>query len=213
MLERIYNRILRPRLPYKISVRNGVAVPHDVRLFDQTDVIPDHEASAITTLRKHVTFGDTVVVGGGKGVSTVVAANYAKPTGSVVTYEAAAEQVGIATDTISLNEVSDYCTLSHAIVGSSVKVDGDASEADRVSPTDLPACDVLELDCEGAELDILRNLSIRPRTIIVETHAFLDSPESDVRAVLERLGYDVVDRQTEVESKGVYVLTGMGTES
>jgi len=34
----------------------------------------------------------------------------------------------------------------------------------------LPDCDVLEMDCEGADTSILSNLNIRPRVIIVEIH-------------------------------------------
>jgi len=38
------------------------------------------------------------------------------------------------------------------------------------SPTNLPQFDVVDMDCEGAKLAILNNLSIKPRLIIVETH-------------------------------------------
>jgi hypothetical protein len=41
----------------------------------------------------------------------------------------------------------------------------------QVTPAELPECDVLELNCEGSEIGILRNMTIRPRAIAVETMA------------------------------------------
>jgi hypothetical protein len=54
-----------------------------------------------------------------------------------------------------------------------------------VRPQFLPQADVIEMDCEGAELEIIENLSIRPRVITVETH----SNHDDVLNALEKIGY------------------------
>ena len=35
---------------------------------------------------------------------------------------------------------------------------------------------MLELDCEGAEVEILRELTIQPRVILVETHVLYGAP-------------------------------------
>lgn len=208
-VQRAYNRLVRPHLPYKLSTHNGVTA-RGAKLFDFTDRFPDYEAAIIDALRTRVKEGDdVVVVGGGFGVSSVVAANQTGPTGTVRTYEGGAEQVDLVTETLEMNDVADRVTVEHAIVGDAVSLYTPPGDAAVVDGPDLPACDVLEMDCEGAELEILRSLSIRPRVIVVETHAVFDAPEADVRSELDRLGYDVVDRGEEVPEKGVYVLTAV----
>jgi hypothetical protein len=62
-----------------------------------------------------------------------------------------------------------------------------------VHPSELPSCDILELDCEGAEIGILRDMTIQPRVIAVETHGFLGAPTSAARELLEARGYHVQD--------------------
>lgn len=209
-IRRLYNTLLRPYLPYKISVHGGVAVRGVVRLLDSTDEFPGYEAPLLESLRENVRAGDdVVVVGGGLGVSTVVASRNAGRSGSVVTYEGGAERAELIGRTATLNRIPDNFEITHAIVGEGVSVHGDQSSAEVVAPADLPECDVLELDCEGAELEVLGNLETRPRTIIVETHGFLDSPEDRVRAELDRLGYRVVSRGVEEAELGVYILTAV----
>jgi hypothetical protein len=48
-----------------------------------------------------------------------------------------------------------------------INVYGDPSQLATlvVAPVELPGCDVLELDCEGAEIVILRDMTIRPRVV------------------------------------------------
>ena len=60
-------------------------------------------------------------------------------------------------------------------------------------PEGLPECDLLELDCEGAEVEILTRMKIQPRTILVETHGAQGAPTALSRRVLEDRGYDVSD--------------------
>jgi hypothetical protein len=71
----------------------------------------------------------------------------------------------------------------------------------------LPDCDVLILDCEGAEIEIIDGMEQRPRTMIVESHGFLDSPESAVLNSLEAFDYYVDNKRVEYEQNGIYVLT------
>ena len=61
-------------------------------------------------------------------------------------------------------------------------------------PSQLPPCNVLQLDCEGAEAEILRGLIIRPRAILVETHGVFGAPTDLVASLLEKRGYVVSDR-------------------
>jgi hypothetical protein len=53
---------------------------------------------------------------------------------------------------------------------------------------------VLQLDCEGAEVEILRELIVQPRVILVETHGLFGSPTDLVASLLEKRGYVVSDR-------------------
>jgi hypothetical protein len=53
---------------------------------------------------------------------------------------------------------------------------------------------VLELDCEGAEVEILRELTIQPRVILVETHGLYGAPTHLVASLLEKRGYIISDR-------------------
>lgn len=210
----LYNRVIRPYLPYKIGVHNGVAVKGAVKLFDFRDRFPDYESALVSAIRTQVQEGDSVIiVGGGLGVSTVAAAEATRRDGKVETYEGSAEQYRIVKNTTSLNKVEGCTNTNHAIVGSFLDHSrdsyGEPENAEIVNPSTLSNPDVLVLDCEGAELEILSNLSSNPDTVIVETHGFLDSPEKDVREILSEKGYDVVDRGIELESKGVYVLTAL----
>jgi hypothetical protein len=205
----VYNRFVRSHLPYKLSTHNGVTA-RGAKLFDLTDRFPEYEADIIAALREHVRDGDdVVVVGGGFGVSSVVAARRVGDDGSVTTYEAGADQYDLVAETLEINDVEDRVDVEHAIVGSAVSTYTPPEDASVVDAGDLPTCDVLEMDCEGAELEILRNLEVRPRVVVVEAHANFDAPEADVRAELDRLGYDVVDRGVEDEAKGIVILTAV----
>lgn len=208
----IYNTFIRPHTPMKIASFNGVPV-RGVRLLDATDEFPEYEGPLLDGIRSRVKPNESVVVvGGGRGVSSVVAARQAALGGHVTTYEGGAERLDVARETAVLSRVADSVSIKHGIVGSEIGIVGDGSEASLVDPGDLPECDTLILDCEGAELEILESLDQRPRTIIVETHAFLDSPESAVRDKLDSLDYTVVERGVELDEKGVYVLTAVRSE-
>lgn len=211
----LYDTFLRPYLPYKICVRNGVAVRNVTKLFDQTDIYPEYEEGLISELRKAVTTADSVViVGGGEGVSSVVAAEQVGPEGEVITFEASIDQFEIASETISLNCMDQRATIKHALVGPNIQTIGDMGEPETIQPSDIPACDVLELDCEGSEIEILRNMTINPRTIVVETHGGLGSPEDAVREELSKHNYKVISKSphgfpmTEDQSsrEGVFIL-------
>lgn len=205
-----YNRLLRPRLPRRFGVFNGITARGD-RLLDATDTHPEYEAGIVRSLRELVEFGDSVVVvGGGIGVSSVVAANQAGDDGTVTTYEASATHANeIVPETVRLNEPPADIDVKHAVVGEAVSTRGAHTHADVVSPEALPSCDVLELDCEGAETGILRGMHVRPRVVIVESHGHLGSPTHSVREDLVELGYEIVREQPEVEAKDMMVLTAV----
>lgn len=207
ILRSIYDSYVRDHLPQKVGVYNGVAV-RDRALFDVTDEQPEYEGALVAGIREQVSTGDhVVVVGGGRGVSSVSAATASGPSGQIDSYEGGQDQYERLDDTLRLNQVTDWTSAYHAVVGDDIDVYGGSAGASVVDPSDLPDCDVLVLDCEGAEIGILTTLDYRPETVIVETHGFLDSPESAVRDALTKLGYEVINRGVEYEDRGVIVLT------
>jgi len=169
---------------------------------------PDHEYALLSELRNHVREGDdVVVVGAGSGTTTIIAANQATESGTVIAFEGSESRVQQARNTIAINGVQNGCKVRHAIVDRSIhlsSVEEGESDTTRLSPEQLPECDVLELDCEGAEKQILEELDITPRCIIVETHPGFDSGPEEIRRILEGKGYKIANK---VDRSSVPVLT------
>lgn len=191
----LYDRTIRNRLPRKLGLLNGVVVRRP-RLLDITDHDPEYKSALLDPVRDHVTVAETVInIGGGSGVSTVVAAQQVGPAGRVVCYEGGEEYVELCEESAELNGVSDQTDIRHAIVGDDVNVWGTAGEA--VSPSDLPECDAVVMDCEGAEWSILEGLDQRPRLLVVEVHPQHDVQVAEVQSLLHERGYE-----TSVEKNG-----------
>jgi len=223
----IYENFIRLRLPERAVSYNGVKV-HDgeTRLGDtlvpwRRADIPEYEEAIIRSIRKHVGTGERVViVGGGWGVSTVVAAKSVGGRGTVTTFEGSENAVKNVRETVNLNGVREEVTIHHAIVSQAYSLRGEKGEAPVISPNRLSDCDVLVLDCEGAEADILSKMDIRPRTLIVETHGMFGSGENIVREKIKDIGYRITDcRVAEervksfCEENGIYVLTAVHPET
>lgn len=156
--------------------------------------IETYEAGLVNGLNTHVDpSAHVVIVGTGFGVTVVLAAKRTGKGGQVTAYEGSAKCMELTKETISRNEVEAEITLIHGIVGEEISVYGSGTSAPVISASDLPECDVLELDCEGAELKILTEMRIRPKVILVETHGSLGAKSDSVRALLVELGYDVDD--------------------
>ena len=203
----IYRRLVRPYLPSTDEqvTYNGTPVgkrkkildnhlPDAYKPHDEVD-IPSYEYNLLRGIDQHVEQGDRVIiVGCGFGVTAVVAAKATGPTGTVTCYEGSQAQVQKAGLTLKANQV-DNVVIHHAIVGRSIAVYGSEQghAANVVAPEDIPACDVLELDCEGAETIILESLPIRPRVILVETHGCYGAPTETVRSLLASMGYAVTE--------------------
>lgn len=200
----LYDRTIREHLPRTIKVYNGVALRVG-RLLDRNVVDPEYKQSTIGPLREYTNHDDRVtVVGGGFGVSAVVAAHHAT---SVVVYEGGLEMVDRVRDTAALNRVEDQIDVRAAFVGDDIDLYGAAVADERVAPSELEACDVLEMDCEGAEETILKDLEVRPRVIIVECHPQFGVDPSAIAQTLEERGYDIVERFE--FDKGNVTLTGV----
>lgn len=211
-VQSVYDRTLSRWLPTRVGVYNGVAV-RDRGFLDRTDEQPEYEGALVAALRQHLHRGeDVAVIGGGRGVSGVVAARAVGPDGSVVVFEGGAEQFDRTRETIELNRVDDWASVEHALVGPGDELYDDAGDARAIDPDELPECDVLVMDCEGAEEAILETLAVRPRLIVVETHGFLGVPESTVEEKLAANGYEVFDEREEYPELGVSVLSARRRE-
>ncbi len=208
LVKQVYDRIIRPLLPKKIAVFNGIPV-RQPRLLDKTDVRPNYEQELIKSIRTYVRPGnEVVIIGGGWGVSTVATAHRVTPSGAVNTFEAGHDEVARVRNTIELNKVSDIVSVEHAIVGSPVRVYSERQDARRLPPEELPNCDVLVLDCEGSEIEILADMVIRPATVIVEAHPMFNAPADDVREILRDAGYGITSEAEETTPRGnITILT------
>lgn len=210
----VYERFVRKRLPDSgYYTKAGIPVKTQKSLDSLVPGVtysdePEHEYALVSQLRSHINPGDkTVVVGAGSGTTSVIAAKQAGEDGSVVAFEGSASRAREARQTVSLNDVQNLCEVRHAIVGPPIHLASSETrsvQVDQVSPEELPSCDVLELDCEGAEKQILDNLDNTPRIIIVETHPHLDAETETIEGILDCQGYRVINR---IDRGSVPVLT------
>lgn len=153
-----------------------------------------YEEGLLAALRANVRSGDRVVViGGGEGVTASMAAMLAGEHGSVVCFEGDRDGIRAVTRTATANGVADRVACIYAVVGENIGVFGTAVSDRVVTPEELPACDVLEMDCEGSEVQILRDMTIRPRVVVAETHGFNGAPTSLVLSILTERGYKAHD--------------------
>jgi hypothetical protein len=204
-----YRRGVRPYVPGEPVRYAGIPICHDRKWGDRlvpTSWIPyeeasdaqdepGYEAALVAGLNETVRPGDRVViVGAGLGVTAVVAALRAGVSGTVQCFEGSKEHVGFSKQTVARNNLTNV-TVHHAVVAKNICVYGSGSDvAPVMPPSQLPLCNVLQLDCEGAEVGILREMEIQPRIIIAETHGLFGAPTDLIVALLEKRGYDVSDR-------------------
>lgn len=182
---------------------NGIAV-RDVPILNEEDEF-EHETELIQSIREFISEGDDVVlVGAGSGVSSVSAAHQVGFSGSIKSFEAGRDAIKKCRDTFQLNRVSGIVDCRQAIVETPIHVVGDSDGAEQLSAVDLPVCDVLVLDCEGAEKGILKNIESQPYTIIVETHSHFDSSSDNIRDILSN---KYVEEDCLVRSENIDILT------
>jgi precorrin-6B methylase 2 len=210
LLQAVYNALIRPHLPQKVAVHNGIPA-RTAGLFDTTDQRTEWEKPLMAAIRSHVKSGHNVVeIAGGLGICTAAAAQHVGNEGTVTTFEADDDRVEKLAETVSLNKLSNRVTIRHAIVGE-LEIDIE-SNADVIPISDVPNCDVLILDCEGAETRILDEYVEKPKYVLVETHGFLGSSREEVSELLHSQGYEIIETNALDESKGVYVLTATTDE-
>lgn len=203
MIRKLYNTFVRENLPRKRKVLNGV-VTRKARLLDLTTVNNGYEGPLVRSIREFVRPTDTcVIIGGGWGVSTVAAARI---TDDVIVYEGSVDQVEHVEETLSLNGVRDRVDLRLGLVADNGEFYGE-TPAESVPPNQLPEADVLVMDCEGAELDVLSEMTITPRTVVVESHGHFGAPTDDVVDLLTDRGYEILRIEPESEETDVMIIT------
>jgi len=62
-----------------------------------------------------------------------------------------------------------------------------------IPPQELPECDVMEFDCEGAELEIINDMQSEPRLLIIEVEARGYDEDNPLKIfdVIESKGYKI----------------------
>lgn len=192
----------------------GGVVTKGVRFLDIQETLPEYKEVNIDAIKKWVRPTDVVVeVGSGQGVCTMWAARMAS-NGRVITFEGSKEMYEITKDTIEVNSQmlteDPNIEVHNEIVGTEVDVWGDSEHIDRRSASDLPTSDVIITDCEGAELDILQNLSSEPRTCIIETHPNKGVEPDSVVEELESRGYNIKSIQPDnPDNPFVYIVVAV----
>lgn len=195
-----YARILTPSRGYVKYA--GIKVNLEQRTFDSLVPgfrghrnIPDYEFTTVKALKEFATTGSVVtVIGGGLGVTACIAANAVGKTGHVYCFEGNKNNIKNIQKAVEYADLSDRITLKQAIVSSDIGVYPGEKVQTIMDTSELPPCDILELDCEGAELEILTNLRFSPRIIIAESHGHYGSSSEKLIETLERKGYSVEDR-------------------
>lgn len=184
-------------------VFNGVKVESEssYRLLDTLTTASSgrkkyYEGAIIDGLEKVAEEGDRVlIVGGGWGVSTVRASQSVGKDGEVITYEGSEKKVRDIERTLNLNETPSELVIRENTVSENYGVWGEETSRETVEPTHLPECDILVLDCEGAEEDIIKGLEQRPRAVIVEVHPEYGVRYEDISTYLVQEGYREVDHR------------------
>lgn len=148
-------------------------------LNDSKDVIELDEMGILLSHDLVTKDTDTIcAVGLGGGISLIHNCLKERPDKSFIGIEASSNQIKKTISNAKLNKINSAkyklingyggTTDSH-IYGAENKISKEFIDINKIK------FDVLELDCEGAELNILSNLTAKPRHIIVETHPSLVS--------------------------------------
>ena len=158
---------------------------------------PGYEAALVAALNETVRPGDNVIVVGAGPRSNGSRCRIRRwLLGNIQCFEGSEQYVRLAQQTAARNEITNI-NVHHAVVAKLIATFGGGVASDLgpvLPPSQLPTCNVLQMDCEGAEVEILREMTIQPRIIVVETHGLYGAPTDLVASLLEKRGYVVSDR-------------------
>jgi len=181
---------------YNIIIPYDVEVPKNLCKKYMDDILwflsPNmHKYYNTKALEENVEEKDTVVIiGGGHGITSVAAAKNICDSGKIIIYEATERRLKDIRRTMRLNNVErKNHEIIHAAVGNADNVVGNKGDASIMSPMSIPKCDVLEIDCEGSEINVLKALNQKPRVIVVETHPSRGAYTQLVKQILADMDY------------------------
>lgn len=140
-----------------------------------------------------------LAVGIGSGISLVHNCNKPRLAKSFIGIEASMNNIKHTIMNAQLNDinVSKY-ELINAFAGNPTNVINEATlrQVDYIDINKM-SFDVLELDCEGSEIEILNTLSAKPRHIIVEMHPmFREVNIAEFLKMMSLKGYDLSSAST-----------------
>lgn len=129
----------------------GILVSHD-DVYEENDII--------------------LAVGVGSGISLIHNCSKHRKVKSFIGIDGSLKQIEIAIANAKQNGIDfSKFELIEGYVGNPTNIyGGHNQQSTKIIDINYMKFDVLELDCEGSEIEILRDLSVRPRHIIVEMH-------------------------------------------
>lgn len=151
----------------------------------------DYEEGLIQAHRSAEDIDKAAVIGGGYGISSIHLADYHGADISI--YEAAEDKCRLIRKNIEFNELSERMEVIRAVVSENINVWGSAEGAEKISPSDLYTdLDLLELDCEGNEVNVVKNIDKLPKYLVVEFHPKkVDETFTEFREILDSKGYKI----------------------
>jgi hypothetical protein len=143
---------------------------------------------------------DTILaVGVGSGISLIHNCKKDRGPGSFIGIDGSKDQIELAKNNARLNELDfSKFKLIEGFVGNPTNIYGSDNQiTTKIIDINHMDFDILELDCEGAEIEILQNLTARPRHIIVEMHPmYRDIDIDDFLEMMNSKGYVIANIYT-----------------
>lgn len=168
-----YRDLVFPTWPKNMvsEIKNFLNDSKDVIELDEMGILLSHDLVTKDT--------DTIcAVGLGGGISLIHNCLKERPDKSFIGIEASSNQIKKTIANANLNNINSAKyelingyggTKNSYVYGAENQISKEFIDINKIK------FDVLELDCEGAELNILSNLTAKPKHIIVETHPSLVS--------------------------------------
>jgi hypothetical protein len=177
----------------KIGLYCGVAV-RDLHPLAKEDCFPNYEKLEVDAIQMYTKKKDTVIiVGAHRGVTAVAAARAVGSEGKVIAYEGVEQLANLSRSSLILNQVELQAEIVHGIVETEIELGiGVRGLPPTIKTESLIECDVLSLDCEGAEQQILEKLTIKPSYIFVEVHTALGVDLKKFKETLIEKKYDII---------------------
>jgi hypothetical protein len=196
---RCYKEFIFPINPviYLRSLLESLRLKEDLWKLDELGILKSHDLIYNPDYK-------ILAVGVGSGISLIHNCSKNSKNANYVAIEASANQIELATNNALLNNVDlDKFTIHQGYVGIPTGVYKSDSITYKHLDINLFDFDVLELDCEGSEIEILESMTAMPKYIIVEMHPHKRKIDIEKFNIDLRLkGYNLVQIFT-VSGKGV----------